>query len=62
MLLHPGQGRLFRIFWNFLRGRETSKMESFLQETKRKFAFKKSSKKRAADKKAVTVEENVAAS
>jgi hypothetical protein len=29
-------GRVFRILWNFLRGRETSKMESFLHETTRK--------------------------
>ncbi len=34
-LFHPG--RVFRILLNFLRGRETSKMESFLQETRRKF-------------------------
>ncbi len=35
---HPG--RVFRIFWNFLRGKESSKMESFLHETKRKFAMR----------------------
>ncbi len=33
-LCHPG--RVLRILFNFLRGRETSKMESFLQETARK--------------------------
>ena len=33
--------RVFRILWNFLRGRETSKMESFLQETLRKFRLRK---------------------
>ena len=36
--------RIFRIFFNFLRGRETSKMESFLQETRRKFQLRKSRK------------------
>ncbi len=47
---HPG--RIFRIFWNFLRGRETSKMESFLHETKRKFTmrFKKKDKAATASK------------
>jgi radical SAM superfamily enzyme YgiQ (UPF0313 family) len=39
---HPG--RVFRILFNFLRGRETSKMESFLQETSRKFRLRKSLK------------------
>jgi anaerobic magnesium-protoporphyrin IX monomethyl ester cyclase len=34
-------GRLFRILFNFVRGRETSKMESFLQETLRKFRLRK---------------------
>jgi radical SAM superfamily enzyme YgiQ (UPF0313 family) len=38
-LFHPG--RVFRILWNFLRGKETSKMESFLQETMRKFKLGK---------------------
>lgn len=38
-LFHPG--RVFRILWNFVRGRETSKMESFLQETLRKFRLRK---------------------
>ena len=33
--------RVFRIAWNFLRGKETSKMESFLQETARKFRLRK---------------------
>ncbi|MHC4512224.1 MAG: B12-binding domain-containing radical SAM protein [Planctomycetota bacterium] len=37
-LFHPG--RVFRILFNFLRGRETSKMESFLQETRRKFTLR----------------------
>ncbi|HEB53247.1 MAG TPA: B12-binding domain-containing radical SAM protein, partial [bacterium] len=39
LLLRPQ--RWFRILWNFLRGRETSKMESFLQETMRKFRLRK---------------------
>ena len=43
---HPG--RIFRIFWNFLRGRETSKMESFLHETKRKFTMRFRKKDKAA--------------
>lgn len=34
-------GRVFRILWNFVRGRETSKMESFLHETLRKFRLRK---------------------
>jgi anaerobic magnesium-protoporphyrin IX monomethyl ester cyclase len=34
-------GRVFRILWNFVRGKETSKMESFLQETMRKFRLRK---------------------
>jgi len=38
-LFHPG--RVFRIMWNFLRGKETSKMESFLQETMRKLRLRK---------------------
>ncbi|GAB4139108.1 MAG: hypothetical protein Fur0037_05200 [Planctomycetota bacterium] len=45
-------GRVFRIFWNFLRGRETSKMESFLHETMRKFRLRKKkdlSRKPASD-------------
>ncbi|MHC5063763.1 MAG: B12-binding domain-containing radical SAM protein [Planctomycetota bacterium] len=50
-LFHPG--KLFRIFWNFLRGRETSKMESFLQETRRKLALRKGRRQ----KQRVTVEE-----
>ena len=41
-LFHPG--KVFRIFWNFLRGKETSKMESFLQETKRKFTLRRKSR------------------
>ncbi|MCC6673229.1 MAG: B12-binding domain-containing radical SAM protein [Planctomycetes bacterium] len=40
-------GRVFRILWNFLRGRETSKMESFLQETRRKFSLRLRRKKDA---------------
>ncbi|MCA8943742.1 MAG: radical SAM protein, partial [Planctomycetes bacterium] len=43
LLFHPG--KVFRILWNFLRGRETSKMESFLQETKRKFSFRRSERR-----------------
>jgi radical SAM superfamily enzyme YgiQ (UPF0313 family) len=39
LLLRPS--RWFRIFWNFVRGKETSKMESFLQETMRKFRLRK---------------------
>jgi radical SAM superfamily enzyme YgiQ (UPF0313 family) len=39
LLLRPS--RWFRILWNFVRGRETSKMESFLQETLRKFRLRK---------------------
>jgi anaerobic magnesium-protoporphyrin IX monomethyl ester cyclase len=42
---HPG--RIFRIFWNFLRGKESSKMESFLHETKRKFVMRLRGKKAA---------------
>ena len=34
-------GRAPRIIWNFLRGRETSKMESFLQETLRKLRIRR---------------------
>jgi len=37
-------GRVFRILWNFLRGKETSKMESFLQETLRKLRLRKGRK------------------
>ena len=33
--------KVFRILWNFLRGRETSKMESFLQETMRKLSLRR---------------------
>lgn len=40
-------GRVFRILFNFLRGRETSKMESFLHETSRKFRLRKSRRKMA---------------
>ncbi|MEY4675204.1 MAG: hypothetical protein RL148_2988 [Planctomycetota bacterium] len=39
-------GRVFRILWNFLRGKETSKMESFLHETVRKFRLRKSETQR----------------
>ena len=39
LLLRPQ--RWFRILWNFVRGKETSKMESFLQETMRKFRLGK---------------------
>ena len=39
--------RVFKIFGNFLRGRETSKMESFLQETRRKFMLRFRNKKGA---------------
>jgi radical SAM superfamily enzyme YgiQ (UPF0313 family) len=41
-LFHPT--RVFRILWNFVRGKETSKMESFLQETMRKFRLRKKPK------------------
>jgi radical SAM superfamily enzyme YgiQ (UPF0313 family) len=40
-------GRVLRILWNFVRGRETSKMESFLQETLRKFRLRKKTQPRA---------------
>jgi radical SAM superfamily enzyme YgiQ (UPF0313 family) len=33
--------RVFRILWNFVRGKESSKMDSFLQETLRKFRLRK---------------------
>lgn len=39
LLLRPW--RMARILWNFARGKETSKMESFLQETRRKFKLRK---------------------
>lgn len=39
LLLRPQ--RWFRILWNFIRGKETSKMESFLQETMRKLRLRK---------------------
>ena len=39
LLLRPS--RWFRIFWNFVRGKETSKMESFLKETMRKLRLRK---------------------
>ncbi|MAD32497.1 MAG: hypothetical protein CMJ88_01900 [Planctomycetes bacterium] len=39
LLLRPQ--RWFRILWNFMRGKETSKMESFLQETMRKLRLRK---------------------
>jgi len=39
-------GRVFRILWNFLRGKETSKMESFLHETVRKFRLRKAETQR----------------
>ncbi|MEO0480041.1 MAG: radical SAM protein [Planctomycetota bacterium] len=42
LIFHPG--KFVRIFWNFLRGKETSKMESFLQETKRKITMRRGSK------------------
>ncbi|MCA8957392.1 MAG: hypothetical protein KDC87_15055, partial [Planctomycetes bacterium] len=38
-LFHPL--RVFRIAFNFVRGRETSKMESFLQETRRKLRLRR---------------------
>lgn len=48
LIFHPG--KFFRIFWNFLRGKETSKMESFLQETKRKITMRRGSKDEAKAK------------
>jgi len=42
-VFHPM--RVFRILFNFMRGKETSKMESFLQETRRKFQLKRRKKK-----------------
>ena len=44
-VFHPP--RVFRILFNFLRGKETSKMESFLQETMRKFRLRKKPQKGA---------------
>jgi hypothetical protein len=41
------RARVFRILWNFVRGKETSKMESFLQETLRKFRLRKKPPRRA---------------
>jgi radical SAM superfamily enzyme YgiQ (UPF0313 family) len=46
-------GRVFRILWNFLRGKESSKMESFLHETKRKFAMRLRGKQAASKPAAV---------
>ena len=46
-------GRFFRILWNFMRGKETSKMESFLQETMRKLRMTKRGK--ASIKKSVVL-------
>jgi hypothetical protein len=46
-------GRVFRILWNFVRGKETSKMESFLQETLRKFRLRKKSSHAPAQPRAV---------
>ena len=45
-LFHPT--RVFRILFNFFRGKETSKMESFLQETRRKFRLKRGRKETRA--------------
>ena len=45
LLLRPS--RWFRIGWNFVRGKETSKMESFLQETMRKLRLRKRPKREA---------------
>ena len=41
-LFHPS--RVFRILWNFVRGKESSKMDSFLQETRRKFRLRRKPK------------------
>jgi len=46
-LFHPT--RTVRILWNFVRGRETSEMESFLQETKRKFWLRKRGRRGRVD-------------
>ncbi|MBK8974799.1 MAG: B12-binding domain-containing radical SAM protein [Planctomycetes bacterium] len=46
-LFHPG--KVFRILWNFVRGRETSKMESFLQETLRKTSMRRKSARQARE-------------
>lgn len=43
-LFHPG--RVLRILTNFFRGKETSKMESFLHETSRKFRLRFARRKR----------------
>ena len=45
-LFHPG--RVFRIFFNFLRGKETSKMESFLHETARKLKLRRGARSAGA--------------
>ena len=44
-------GRIFRILGNFLRGRETSKMESFLQESLRKLRFRRKKRQLAEQSK-----------
>jgi len=44
LVLRPWRG--LRILWNTLRGKETSKMESFVQETMRKFRLGRSPQKK----------------
>ena len=45
-LYHPG--RPFRILWNVIRGRETTKLESFFQILFQKMSLRKKSKKKSA--------------
>lgn len=52
-LFHPT--KLLRIFWNFFHGRETSKMESFLQETRRKFSLRRNQNKELKRQHATTM-------
>lgn len=54
-------GRLFRILFNFVRGRETSKMESFLHETLRKFRLRKRGKSEQKRVPVTTAEPHVTA-
>jgi len=58
-LWHPW--RVARIFWNFVRGKETSKMESFLQETLRKFRLRRRPKSEKSASRPSTVTSGVPA-
>jgi hypothetical protein len=53
---------VFRILWNFMRGKETSKMESFLQETRRKFRLRRKPQGEAAAKASSPAAQPVSAS